>query len=103
MDVQFAETAAEGEMLLRRELLIAEEDDEVFGQRAMNLVHLPVGAGIVIDESCDIDAGDLRTNDRCQFVDADGLIRCSIVRGVLVARPLLACERAHARSPSMLD
>ena len=43
MDVQIAELAAEGEMLLRRDVLVAEEDHEVFGQRAMDLVHGAVG------------------------------------------------------------
>ena len=38
MDVQFAEQPAEGEMLLRRDVLVAEEDDEVLGQRAVDLV-----------------------------------------------------------------
>ena len=39
MDVQFAEQAAEGEMLLRRDVLVAEEDDEIFGERAVDFVH----------------------------------------------------------------
>ena len=42
MDVQFAELAAEGQMLLRGDVLVAEEDHEVFGERAVDLVH---GAG----------------------------------------------------------
>ena len=44
MDVQLAELAPEGEVLLRRDVLVAEEDDEVFGERAVDLVHLAVGA-----------------------------------------------------------
>jgi len=35
MDVQLTELAAEGEMLLRRDVLVTEEDDAIFGQRAM--------------------------------------------------------------------
>ena len=46
VDVQFAELAAEIEVLLRREMLVAEEDHQVFGQRAMDLVHLPVADGV---------------------------------------------------------
>lgn len=70
MEMQLAELAAEGEMLFRRDLLIAEEDDEVFGERAMDLVHLPVGAGIVRDELADIDAGYFRTDDGVSFSTA---------------------------------
>ena len=44
MNVQLAELAAEGEMLVRRDVLVAEEDHEIFGERAMDLVHLAVGA-----------------------------------------------------------
>ena len=40
MDVQLAEQPAEGEMLLRRDVLVAEEDDEVFGQRPVDFVEL---------------------------------------------------------------
>ena len=43
MNVQLAEFPAEGEMLLRRDVLVAEEDHEIFGERAMDLVHGPVG------------------------------------------------------------
>ena len=56
MDVQFAELAAEGEMLLRRDVLVAEEDHEVFGERAMDLVHLAIGPRIFRDQSADVDA-----------------------------------------------
>ena len=50
MDVQLAELAAEGEMLLRRDVLVAEEDHEVFGERTMDFVHLAVGARVIRDE-----------------------------------------------------
>ena len=42
VDVQIAEFAAEIEMLLRRQVLVAEEDDEVLGEGAVDLVHLAV-------------------------------------------------------------
>ena len=54
----------------RGDVLVAEEDHEVFGQRAMDLVHLAVGARIVGDELADIDAGNFRADDRRQFFDA---------------------------------
>ena len=44
MDVQFAEFSAEGEMLFRGDVLVAEKDHEMFGQRAVDLVDLAVGA-----------------------------------------------------------
>ena len=56
MDVQFAELAAEGEVLLGRDMLVAEKDHEILGERAMDLVHLAVGAGIVRDQPADVDA-----------------------------------------------
>ena len=42
MQVQFAELAAETQMLLKAHMLVAEEDDQILCQRAMDLVHLPV-------------------------------------------------------------
>ena len=68
VDVQFAELAAEIEVLLRRQMLVAEEDHQVLGQRAVDLVHL---------RGCrraQIDAADLAADDRGQLVDADRLI-----------------------------
>ena len=43
MDVQVAEQAAERHVLLGRDLLVAEEDDAVLRQRAVDLVLLAVG------------------------------------------------------------
>ena len=67
--MQFAELAAEGEMLVRRDVLVAKEDHEIFGERAMDLVHLAIGARIVGDELADIDAGDFRADDRGELFD----------------------------------
>src|SRR6266702_8205800 len=92
MKMQLAELAAKGEMLLWRDVLVAEEDDEVFGERAMDLVHLPVGAGIVGDELADVDAGDLRADDGRELFDRDGLVRRAVFRRGAVARTLLAGE-----------
>src|SRR3954454_2321013 len=92
MEMQLTELAAEGEMLLWRDVLVAEEDDEVFGKRAVALVHLPVGARIVGDELADVDARDFRADDRGQLFDRDGLVRRAVVRRVAIARALLAGE-----------
>ena len=42
MDVQLAEQPAEGDVLVGRDVLVAEEDDAVLGQRAVDLVLLAV-------------------------------------------------------------
>ena len=52
--MQLAEQPAEGQMLLRRDVLIAEEDHDVFRERSMDLVHRAVG-----QRFCEIDAADL--------------------------------------------
>ena len=96
MNVQFAELAAEGEMLLRRDVLVAEEDHEIFGERAMDLVHRR--SERFDERACDIDAGNLRADDRGQFFDADGLIGLGFAGDVPIARALLAGQRTHGRS-----
>src|SRR3954453_3661252 len=98
MDVQFAELAPEGEMLLRRDVLVAKEDHQVFGQRPMDLVHLAVWARIVRDELAEIDAGNLRADDRGELLDLKRLVRLLLARGMAIARTLLAGERAHVSS-----
>ena len=85
MNVQVAEPAAEGQMLVRRDVLVAEEDHEVFGERAMDFVHRPVR-----QRACQIDAGNLRADDRGQLLDADGLIGLALAGDMPVARSLLA-------------
>jgi len=59
MHVQLAEQPAEREMLLRRDVLVAEEDDEVFGERAVDFVERAVRQRL-----SEIDAADLRADDR---------------------------------------
>ena len=94
MDVQLAELAAEFQVLLLRDVLVAEEDHEVFGERAMDLVH-----GAVRQRAREINAGNLGADDRRQFLDADGLVRLGLAGDVPVARSLLAGQRAHGRPP----
>ena len=103
MDVQLAEFAAEGEMLIRRDGLVAEEDHEMFGQRTVDLVDLAVGARVIRDQPADVDAGDLGADDRRQPVDGDGLIGRTVLGDVPIARPLLARERTHRASSSIID
>src|SRR5690349_20948346 len=75
MNVKLAKPTGEGQMLLGRECLIAKKDDEVFGERAVNLVKLPIG-----NRLSQIDAADLRPDDGRQFVDPDRLIRRALGR-----------------------
>jgi hypothetical protein len=66
----------------------------------MDLVHLPIGARIVGNELADIDAGNLRADDRREFFDRDGLVGFSIAGDVPIAGSLLAGQRTYWRSPN---
>src|SRR5450759_2571393 len=94
MNVQLAEPASEGKMLLRGDVLVAKEDHEIFCERAMDLVHRPVG-----ERACQIDARYLRADDRGEFLDPDGLVRRGVIGDVPIAGSLLAGQRAHGRPP----
>ena len=61
---------AEGQVLILADVLVAKEDDEVLRQRSMDLVLLPVGQRLA-----EVDAADLRAEDRRQLVEGDGLVR----------------------------
>src|ERR1022692_3998875 len=95
MNMQFAELAAEGEMLVRGDVLIPEEDHEIFGERAMDLIHLAVRGRVVGDQSADVDTGYLGADDRGEFFHRDGLIGLLFAGDVAIARTLLAGKRAH--------
>ena len=95
MDVQLAEAAAELEMLFVGDVLVAEEDHQVLGQRAMDLLERLVAQGLG-----EIDAADLRTDDRRQLVHRDGVVWRGFIGVVLVARAVVATQDAHGRSPS---
>ncbi len=81
MDVQVAEQAAERHVLLGREHLVPEENDEVLGQRAMDLVLLAVR-----ERLAEIDAAQFRADDRRQLVDGDRLVRRAFIRFVADTR-----------------
>jgi hypothetical protein len=82
MDVQLAEQPAERHVLVGRDVLVAEEDDAVLGQRPMQLVLLAVA-----ERRAEVDAGDLRADDRRQLVDGDGLVRRALFGGRAIAGP----------------
>jgi hypothetical protein len=100
MHMQFAELAAESEVLVGTDVLVAKEDHEIFGERAMDLVHLAIRAGVVRDELADVHARDFRPDDRRELFDADGLVKLGFVSEVPIARALLAGQRRHGRSPN---
>src|SRR3954465_307469 len=100
MNVQFAEPSSECEMLLRADVLIAEEDHEIFGERAMDLVHLAVGARILRNQITDIDPGYLCADNRREFLDRVGLVGFLFARRVAIAWALFAGERVHERPPA---
>jgi hypothetical protein len=90
MDMQLTEQPAKGQMLLRRDVLIAEEDHDVFRERSMDLVHCAVG-----QRFCKVDAADLGADDRRELVDADRLVGQRVAGHVPIARAILAAERTH--------
>src|SRR6476619_3520108 len=90
MDVQLTEQPAKGQMLLRRDVLIAEEDHDVFRQRSMDLIYCAVG-----QRFCEVDAADLGADDRRELVDADRLVGHRVAGHVPIARTVLAAERTH--------
>ena len=80
MQVQVAPQPAEGEVLVGRDGLVAEENHRVLGQRAVQLVD-----GLVAERPAEVDATHLRAEDRREFVDGDALVGKLIARDVLVA------------------
>ena len=62
--------AAEIEVLFVADVLVAEEDHQVFRQRAVDLLE-----GLVAERLRQIDAADLRADDRRQLVDRDRVVR----------------------------
>ena len=95
MDVQLAEAAAEVEVLVLGDMLVAEEDHQVLRQRAVDLLE-----GLVAERLRQIDAADLGADDRRQLVDRDRVVRRRLIGAVLVARSVVATQDAHGRSPS---
>jgi len=93
MNVQFAELAAKGEMLLWGDVLIAEEDHQILGERARwisSMVRLEKRA-------CEIDARDLRADDRGEFFRRQWFRKAGFRRrcadsGVPACWPASSCE-----------
>jgi hypothetical protein len=90
VDVQFAEQAAKAEVLIFRQMLVAEEDDEVLGERAVELVE-----GAVAERPRQVDSANLGANDRGQLVDRDRVIRRRCFGDVFVSRPAIRTNGIH--------
>ena len=80
MGVQVAEQPAERQVLVLRDVLVAEEDHQVLGQRAVDLVLLAIG-----ERLAEVDAGDLGADDRRQLVDGEGLVGRALFGDVPIA------------------
>ena len=96
VDVQIAEQAPEGEMLVLAQMLVAEKDHRVFGERAMDLVDR-----LVAERARQVDAAHFGADDRRQFVDSDRVKRGRLVARMLVAGAVSLAHQAHRRSPMM--
>ncbi len=82
-------------MLLRRDVLIAEENNDIFGKSPMNLIDRPVRQG-----SCEINARDLCADDRGELIDIDRFIGLRRVARLPDAWTVLAAQRTHELSPA---
>ena len=74
-------------MLLRRQVLVAEEEDEMVGQRPLEFFPLLRAEGLR-----EIDAGDFGPDDRREFVDVDRGIRRGGLRPVPIARAIVTTK-----------
>jgi hypothetical protein len=85
MKVKIAKEAAEGEVLLLGQVLVAKEDHGVFGQRAMDLVERPV-----TERLRQVDPIDLGADNRRQLVDRDRVVRARILSNIFDAGTIAA-------------
>ena len=70
MLVQLAEELAEPFQILRRDLLIAEEQDEMFGDRVVDFLHFEVA-----ERPGEVELGDLRADIGRDWLDANRSVR----------------------------
>ena len=90
VDMEISEIPAERQVLFLRQRLVAEENDAVLGQGAVDLVHL-----MVRQRRRQVRTANFRPDDRGQFVDGDCFIRCRVVGGMTIAGAVVAAQRAH--------
>src|SRR5436309_2571863 len=77
-------------MLVLGQMLVAEEDHEVLGQGAVDLVERAVA-----ERPRQIDPADLTADDRRQFVDGDRVVRRRLIGEVLVTGAIVRPDGIH--------
>jgi hypothetical protein len=85
MDVEIAKETAEGQVLVLAQVLVAEEDHRVFGERTMDFVDRAVA-----ERLRQVDAADFTADDRRQLVDGDRVVRPGIFTDILDAGTIAA-------------
>src|SRR5689334_5873129 len=90
MKVQIAEQSSEREVLVLGQMLVAEEDHQILGERAVDLVERAIA-----ERLRQIDAGDLAADDRRQLVDGDRVIWRRLVGEMLVTRTVVRPDGIH--------
>src|SRR5215831_13703978 len=90
VEVQIAEQPAESEVLVLGQMLVAEENHQILGKRAMDLVE-----GAVAERLREIDPADLTADDRRQLVDRYRVVRRRHVGDMLVTRPVVRTDGIH--------
>src|SRR3954451_5301871 len=91
MDMQFSETTTEVLVLLRRQLLVPEEDDQIVHQRLMDFLKL-----LIADLSSEIDTEYLGADGGCKLTHFNGLIG----HGWFLPASTLACLGWIKQEPS---
>src|SRR5262249_39132421 len=84
------EQPAESEVLVLGQMLVAEENHQILGKRAMDLVE-----GAVAERLREIDPADLTADDRRQLVDRYRVVRRRHVGDMLVTRPVVRTDGIH--------
>ena len=77
MDDRVAKAAAEGDVLIDRDLLVAEEHDEIVHQGIVDFLEL-----LVSQRLRQVDSGDFRADGRRHLADGDGLVSHCIPLGL---------------------
>ena len=76
MDLQHAESTAEGDLLLRGDALVAKHHDVMIQVRAMN-----AGKVLIVDGSRQVEADDFGADGAAERADVEGLRR-NALRGI---------------------
>jgi hypothetical protein len=94
MEVEIAKEATKGQVLVLGQVLVAEEDHRVFGERAVDFVERAVA-----ERLRQVYTTDLAADDRCQLVDGYCVVRPGIFADILDARTVASAQQAHLVPP----